>query len=243
MPVSYSSVRQADVMWSKRVWRVIDLREKMNLSLYYPEQPQVCLQSLFDVLKCAILEHDLTAFNNPVFDDEFQTPMTKAEVGSLLISWDSLNEVEDVNNPGTYIKVPVKKEITSTEIRQYWIKEDWFFDRQRSVMECRIVGICPLAQKLSESGEVVGVKPLFWIYFPDARPFLARSAAFNFHNDAEMMSFDELFFKRRFSSYIYKESNVYDRSIAEYKQGVDALLESDLIREDVFKYEEDLWHR
>jgi hypothetical protein len=57
------------------------------------------------------------------------------------------------------------------------------------------------------------------------------------------MSYDELFTKRMFSSYVYKESNVYDRTIAEYKTGMDALLESESVKEDIFKYEEDLWHR
>src|SRR5438045_1716234 len=79
-PVSYVNLREADIMWSKRIWRTIDLREKLNLPMYYPTEPKVCLMSLFDVLKCAILESNLTAFANPAFDDEFTTPMTKEEV-------------------------------------------------------------------------------------------------------------------------------------------------------------------
>lgn len=178
-PMSAVYVREADVMWSKRIWRVIDLREKMNLPIYYPEEPTVCLMSLFDVLKCALLNNDLQAFSNPIFDDEFTSPMTKDEVTKLLVSWDSTHQSEDVNNPGEYIYVPLKTEIKAANIRQYWIKEDWYFDKQRSVMEAKIVGICPLAEKISESGEVIGVKPLFWIYFPDARPFLAKAQVFN----------------------------------------------------------------
>lgn len=242
-PMSQPYLRQADVMWSKRIWRVLDLREKMNLALYYPTESQFCLNSLFDVLKCATMEGELRAFANPVFDDEFTTPMTRSEINALLVNWDSTHQSEDINNPGEYIYTPLKKEIISANIRQYWIKEDWFFDKERSVMEVRIIGICPLAEKVSESGEVVGVRPLFWIYFPEARPYLARAAVFNFHNDSERMSFDELFVKRKFASYIYKESNVYNRSIAEYKGGLDALLESENIKEDIFKFEEDLWHR
>ncbi|MCX6295458.1 MAG: gliding motility protein GldN, partial [Bacteroidetes bacterium] len=136
----------------------------------------------------------------------------------------------------------LKTEIKAANIRQYWIKEDWFFDKQRSVMEARIIGICPLAEKVSETGDVIGVKPLFWIYFPEARPYLAKAAVFNRHNDAERMSYDELFVKRMFASYVYKESNVYNRTISEYKTGLDALLESESIKEEVFDYESDLWH-
>jgi gliding motility associated protien GldN len=240
-PMAYASLREADVMWSKRTWRVIDLKEKLNMPMYYPTQPKVCLMSLFDVLKCAILEGDLQAFANPVFDDEFTTPLTKQEVSNMLVMWDSAHLSEDINNPGSMISNPLKTEITSEEITQYWIKEDWFFDKQRSVMEVRIIGICPLTVKKTETGEVVGSKPLFWIYFPEARRYLARAAVFNRWNDHERMNYDELFEKRMFSSYIYKESNVYDRAIAEYKRGIDALLESEEIKEDVFKYESNLW--
>src|SRR6185295_4532225 len=70
-PVQAPYIREADMMWSKRVWRVVDLREKLNLPLYYPIEPTVCMMSLFDVLKTAILNNDLKAFANPVFDDEF----------------------------------------------------------------------------------------------------------------------------------------------------------------------------
>ena len=72
-PITYTSLREADVMWSKRVWRVIDLREKMNLPLYYPDAPILDRKSLFDVIKdAAIKDGTITAFNNPLTDDEFR---------------------------------------------------------------------------------------------------------------------------------------------------------------------------
>ena len=38
-PIPYAYLREADAMYKKRVWRVIDLREKINLNLYYPTSP------------------------------------------------------------------------------------------------------------------------------------------------------------------------------------------------------------
>jgi len=42
-------------------------------------------------------------------------------------------------------------------------------------------------------------------------------------------------------SYIYKESNVYDRNIQEYATGPDGFLESDRIKQKIFETEHDLW--
>ena len=33
----YPHLRQADVMWSRKIWREIDLREKVNHPFYYPD--------------------------------------------------------------------------------------------------------------------------------------------------------------------------------------------------------------
>lgn len=65
---------------------------------------------------------------------------------------------------------------------------------------------------------------------------------YNFKNDAERRSLDDVFWKRQFSSNIIKESSVQDRYIQEYEKGMDALVESDKIKMDVFKWEHDLWN-
>ena len=35
-PIPYPSLRRADAMWQKRIWRVIDFREKINQPFYFP---------------------------------------------------------------------------------------------------------------------------------------------------------------------------------------------------------------
>jgi gliding motility associated protien GldN len=242
--IPYPHLREADVMWSKRVWRVIDLREKMNFPFYYPDQPILERKSLFDVIKdAAMKDGSITLFDQALTDDEFRFEMTKSEIESMLVSWDSTNQAEDPNNPGTYLSAPLKTEITTAKVWKFWVKEDWFFDRQRSVMDVRILGLCPLIEKISESGEHLGAdKPLFWIYFPEARPIFANAEVFMRHNDAERKTLDDIFWKRLFSSSVRKESNEYNRGLYDYKVGIDMLLESERVKDDIFKYEHDLWH-
>lgn len=242
--ISYPHLREADVMWSKRVWRVIDLREKMNMPLYYPDTKILDRKSLFDVIKDAAMnDGTITCFDNPLVDDEFRAEMTKSEIEKLLTPWDSTNQTEDANNPGNYIVAPLKKEITTDKVWKYWIKEDWFFDKQRSVLDVRIIGICPLIEKKTETGESTGAdKPLFWVYFPECRPVFANQEVYMRHNDAERRTFEDIFWKRMFSSFVRKESNVYDRGIYDYKKGLDMLLESERVKNDIFTFEHDLWH-
>jgi gliding motility associated protien GldN len=239
--IPYAHLREADVMWSKRVWRVIDLKEKINQPLYYPSSPILDRKSLYDVIKDAALnDGSITCFDNPAFDDEFRYEMTKSELEKKLFSWDTL-QTEDPTT-GEMKSAPTKNAVESGEITQYWIKEDWFFDKQRSVLDVRIIGICPLTLKKSETGEILGSTPLFWIYYPEARPIFANQEVYMRHNDAERRTLEDIFWKRMFSSYARKESNVYNRTIGEYKQGIDALLEADRVKEDIFKYEHDLFH-
>jgi gliding motility associated protien GldN len=240
--VPYTYVREADVMWSKRIWRTIDLREKMNHPYYYPETKHDGLQNLFDLIKCGVKEGCLTAFDNPALDDEFKVKMTREQAAGVLTDT-TINDVEDPLNPGTYYRDTVVNEISGSDIMAYWLKEDWFFDKERSVMDVRILGICPLTGKKDPStGEVIGYMPLFWIYFPQLRPMLVKQQVFLGQNRSIPLTFDDMFQKRMFSSYVHKESNVYDRPINSYSAGIDALLESERVKENIMDFESDLWH-
>lgn len=241
--IPYSPLREADIMWLHRVWRRIDLREKINHPFYYPETPVQGRKSLFDVIKDAILnDGTLTAYNPGALgdDDMFTQRMTTDEVKGLLFRKDT-NFTEDLIT-GEMKQVIVPIETKSDEIKWYEIKEEWFFDRQRSVMEVRIIGICPMkAVKDELTGEFRGLSKLFWVYYPEARYVFVKSEVFNRWNDVERRTYEDIFWKRQFGSYITKTSNVYDRKVEQYKKGLDALLEAEELKEKIFRMEHDLW--
>lgn len=241
-PIPYVYVREADIMWSKRIWRTLDLREKINLPLYYPLEEDNCSNSLWEVIKRSVLTGQITAYGKPAFDDEFNFPLSAEEAAKLIYSEDTVVTLDpSTNQPKTVI---IKNEITPEKIKRYWVKEDWFFDKQRSVMEVRIVGICPLVEKVDQAtGDFRGYSPLFWLYYSECRPVFAKEPVLWWKaNEGARPSLDDIFEKRIFSGYIHKESNVYNRAIIEYTEGKDALFESDRIKEDVFNFEHDLWH-
>lgn len=236
--IPYTYLREGDVQWSKRVWREIDMREKINHPLYFPIEPVNGRTSLFQLLAKSILKDEIIAFA----DDEFLRPLELAEVKKQLMECDSIEEVS-VDNDGNEVKTKVFRcDSTSIfkRIKKFQIKEDWFFDKQKSVMEVRILGICPVTFIEKDDDEID--KPLFWVYFPECRPVFAENEVYNSKNDAERRSFDDLFWKRQFNSTIVKESNVYERGMGEYAKGIDALLENDRVKKQIFEYEHDFWH-
>ena len=141
--IPYSPLREADIMWMKRVWRRIDMREKINHPMYYPIEPAQGRMSLFDVIKDAIMnDGTLTAYSPGATgqDDMFTQRMTTDEVRNLLSKVDTVFQ-ENIYT-GEMEATTVRVDITSDKVLWYDIKEEWFFDRQRSVMDVRIIGIC-----------------------------------------------------------------------------------------------------
>jgi len=211
-PAPYKFLRESDVMWCKRIWRVIDYREKINHKLYYPTERIGDRMSLIDLLLWGIKTDGLTAYSN--VDDRFTQPITLGQIDAAFGATEQTISYLDENQ--NEVTQTIKNEVISSEVKQLMLKEDWFFDKQHSMMDVRIVGMCPVRfytkeEDMTGDGEAeVRKAQVFWIYFPEARRILANHEVFNEYNDAERRTFDDIFFKRYFNSFIIRETNVYD---------------------------------
>ena len=241
--VPYPHLREADIMWARRVWRTVDLREKLNHPLYYPTEPINDRKSLFDVIKQGLLvDGSITAYDaGPLLtDDEFRKPLLASELKDIFTRVDTVY-TEDLSS-GEMVPSVQETVLESRDIKMYKLKEDWIFDKQRSSMDIRLLGVAPMREVRGEDGEIRGYAPIFWLYYPELRYVLVNWDVFNRENDAERRSFESIFWKRQFASYITKWSNVYDRQLSDYKTGIDGLLEGEQIKQSLFEFEHDLWN-
>jgi gliding motility associated protien GldN len=271
VPLPY--IREADAMYSKKILRKLELKEKQNLPLYYPQHRMTYpgeLQPQRSRVNLLYLVYDIgikgktfyKATGKEVEDNEStdnRYPVFKLDAGDITNWWrepiekddpmrDSLLSYEgtmkvidpysDPDDP-EWIDVPMKMELEESDrgvMNELWVWEEWFFDKQRSVMDVRIMAISFDGQ--TSEGRVWP----FWIAYNDYRPLFTTYETFNSHNEAEHRTFDDVFLQRRFSSFIVAETNNYDnRLIADYLIGIEAIREGERIQDEMFKVEHDMW--
>jgi len=247
-PLPYPPIVEADISKKQRVWRVLDLRERMNYPLYYPTELMQTRRSFIQAVIGGIEKGKITAYDTD--SDEFTSEISLADI---LAKFDAADrEVTRKNMDDRDTTYVVKGEINWGEVQELLVKEDWFFDKRHSRLYVRIIGIAPIRvynKELRTSGDEEDIegelvkRQLFWIYYPDARKVLANTPCYLGNNDLAQLSFDDLFQSRRFSSYIAAISNAQgNRRVVSYtRTGKEAMLESQRIENELMNFESDLW--
>ncbi|MGH2563844.1 MAG: gliding motility protein GldN, partial [Ginsengibacter sp.] len=181
-PLDYEYLRKDDALFSERVWREIDIREKMNQVFRYASQDDNGDQRFVSILVKAVRSGKVTAFNAD--DDRFTTPLDSSGFEKALNGGDTrcdTNAVYNFNDPTKIDSfVVVCPTMNPDDIVKFRIKEDWVFDREASRLFCRIIGIAPMKTVYGADGKTeIGARPLFWLYYPDLRPILAKYEVYN----------------------------------------------------------------
>jgi gliding motility associated protien GldN len=230
--LAYPSVREADILWEKRIWRIIDTREKMNLPFASPNAP------LFEILRMAVENGQLTAFSTE--DDKFSKALGITEVQSRMHETDTILTVE--LETGKEMTQIVSNQLDWENVKRFRLKEAWFFDARTSTLQVRILGIAPLVDVKDENGDFRYELPLFWVHYPSAREVLAQhKVSTNGNNLASALSWEDLFERRQFASSIIKENNTLDLRLTDKYSGLDIPVQGQKISDAMFNFEHDLW--
>ena len=242
-PIPYAHVREGDVVFEKTVWRMIELREKQNLPLYYPTAPIGSRVNLVNLLLKGVETGEITPYDPYDVYNEFSRKISMAELDQ---NFGAKNDTIDVpDEDGNMIQMVRNVERRIDEVKRILIKEKIYFDKKHSVLNRVVVGICPIRVYSRDGGEdesQLEQAKTMWVYMPEARNVLARHPVFNRFNDAQNISFDDFFMQNRYSGHIYQVSNVFNnRAINEYASGLDALYEAQRIETEIFDWEQDLW--
>jgi gliding motility associated protien GldN len=241
-PLPYEHLRWDDALFAEKVWRELDLREKMNQTFRYDADDDNGSQIFINMLLKSINSGEVTAFA----DDRFTTPIGSADIKQLTTGATDTTAVYDIKdiNKITHYKV-TRASFDPKTVTKLRLKEEWVFDRESSRMVVRILGVAALKTEYLPNGKERGSSVMFWVYYPDLRPMLAKAEVYNPKNMGQSrMTWEELFESRMFSSYIVKSTmdNSSNKMIRGYiKDPLLALLEGDNIKEKIFNYEQDLW--
>ncbi|MBL7719475.1 MAG: gliding motility protein GldN [Flavipsychrobacter sp.] len=239
VPLEWQYIREADILWKKRVWREIDSREKQNMAFRFPGDENSGGGFFIEILLDALKKGKIQAFSN--FDDRFTSVMSKEQVTELTLGKVDTVWVEDSETGQMTMKL-VRTEFNPETVTKFRIKEDWIIDRNVGQMVVRIIALAPLQDKYGDDGNFRASQAMFWLYYPDLRPILARYEVFNPENDVYRMTWDEFFEGRYFASKIIKVSNPFDATFENLGASkMEALYESQRNMEQLFNKEHDLW--
>lgn len=233
----YPPIKESDILFSRRLWQDIDVREKGNATFANPQS------RLIDIMMDAIMAGELTAYDptprkeDPT-GDAFSTVFTPQQAFAQFADSVLVPIFDTLGNQTAVVKKP--GEFNPDSIIKFRIKEDWLFDKHRSTFEHRIIGIAPMVKKQA-AGEYFEEQPAFWIYFPELRPILATKSAYTGYNDASGFSYDDVFMKRMFNGLVSKESNGSNLRVKDYAEGEERIRESDRIKKELAEWEKELW--
>jgi gliding motility associated protien GldN len=250
-PLEYGYVDDRDILWSKTIWEVIDLDERVNFPLYYPTDTidiGADRRSLYDVLLKNIKNGKL---EDVYVDSYFTEKRVFGDLAATLKKRDTTDYGYEQINAGEELSAEyvIERELTAADIEEYRIKGIWYFDKRQGELKYRLLGIAPVAPDVNfiddESMDPQDSKvELFWVWYPSARQILHEAKVFNQRNSAQPISFDMLLNSRRFNGIIYREDNVHgDREVTDYiaDNALFQLLEANRIKEVIRDREQDMW--
>ncbi|WP_333866551.1 type IX secretion system ring protein PorN/GldN [Sphingobacterium sp.] len=233
VPFAYPEVNKKNIRFYKRVWRDIDLKDEKNNILAIPGN------SLIEVVMKAIEKGKLSLYSPD--DDSFKGRLS-AQEGMARFADSVLVPIFDGEGNQIDSKMALN-EFDPARVTKFRIKEDIFFDKQRSRLETRIIGVAPLMNitTSAELAESVGATPAFWLYFPQLRYSLIQVDISDPDKGLYDMTMDDFFVQNKFASTIVRESSPGMLQNLKETENGGQQLDGKKVEEKLDAYKKKLW--
>lgn len=243
----WKTIRENDIGWYHRVWKVIPVREKVNAPFMYQGDEFSNGGAFIEILNYAIRRGDITAYAAGN-DDRFTTLLSMDDLEKRIGG--GIDTIEVYNGETEeYETSYTQKEFRIDHVTRYLVKEDWMFDRNSGRVQKRIIGIAPIID-IYEGSVYTYSQPLYWIYYPDAREILGKYEVYNPKNMIKRMTWSDYLEGNYYSSFVekYSKNNPSNKSIKpanNVKANYDlrALREGERVIEDLLNQELDMWEK
>lgn len=96
-------------------------------------------------------------------------PYTPEEIKNMMKRVDSIS-VERSTPPYDLVDTVMITEIRLSDITKLRFLEEWSMNEKTLAFTKKVMGICPLVERRTDSGELRGYRPLFWVFFDDKYP-------------------------------------------------------------------------
>lgn len=250
--------RSDDVVWSRVVYKIIDMRDKQNYQLYFPTRPNDEYESLFRLMLTAITQGVPMYRRNareikPMWDEQLTGNDLSQAFAYNEYREDNLIQVDPVTNEATIsdyqYQLYVRNQI------KFLIQEVFFFDKHYSRLYSKIMAIAPLYALNPDNIEANNSMRYFqnsilgWFAFDDLRPLMIKQLVIPKKNDTQRLTFDDFFVQNLYSSYLLGDSNMYNRMLLDYGTIIADTTqftnyiksEQNQIQTDLLNFEMDMW--
>lgn len=233
---------EADLQWSKVVYRILDLSKGKNPALYYPEEPNEDGQSLFFIIMRLLANNQISAYEyldgREMFTDEYKIKVAEMFDRFHVLYSEAKGSTE--KNPKYAVE---DADIPGNEILSYYIIEKWEFDTRTNSMRCRVDALCPVLHREDGYGGDPIKFPMFWVKLNDIRPYIAQQYIFtDDDNNLTRYNLDDFFKLNMYTGDIYKVKNLRNQSLMQLYPDPEALKHAqDSIEERLHRFDKNLW--
>lgn len=239
-PEAYDSLPESEIVTAKQILKQLDLQDKLNKSIFSSKKPKEDVFPLFDILVQGVVSGKITAFKQQVYKLDSSNTFSCDKLIQKLIRKDSIESFFiDENGNETFEKRLQTDTISAVNIKSILFNEVWYFNKKMARLEKRIISIAPVWNNPKTNKDEV----IFWIYYNEAREWLASFPSYSKFVDGTTRSYEQLFFNRFFNSKIVKESNVFDKNLLENTNAFDALMKSESVKDEILIKEEGMWEK